>query len=191
MTCPKPEVLSQWADGSLDPRQSMAVARHAEACASCSVKAGELRAVGAWIATAAQPGASCLSADDMAAVLEGGRVPAHVRTCPRCASEFRALRQTERKATRRRQKPPAPMTAWAAAAAVFMAVGLLLVVASQQTPKPEQTAYRPPSTPQLPEPPAHVTPPVAPVVKSQPPVVAQKPTPVERKPEPEPVRKPV
>src|SRR5436190_21750880 len=111
MTCPKQEVLSQWADGSLDPRESLVVGRHAETCAACRSKAGELRAVGAWIATAAVPGPSCLSADDMAAVLEGGRVPSHVRTCPRCAPEFRSLRSSERKATRRREKPQAPVTA--------------------------------------------------------------------------------
>src|SRR5262245_10959679 len=119
MTCPKPEVLSQWADGSLNPRESLVVGRHAETCDVCRSKAGELRACGSWIKSAAQTGPSCLSPDDMAAVLEGGRVPAHVRTCPRCASEFRALRQTERKATRRRHRQPAPVTSWAAAAAVF------------------------------------------------------------------------
>lgn len=178
MTCPKPELLSQWADGSLDPRQAPAVALHAETCAACRAKAAELRAVGAWIRSASDPGPSCLSADDMAAVIEGGRIPSHVRTCPRCASEFRALRQTERKATRRRQKPPAPMTAWAAAAAIFIAVGLLLLVATQQTPKTEQVAYRPPSTLQIPEPPVE-----APVVKSEHLVIPPKPPTVDRKPE--------
>ena len=186
MTCPKPEVLSQWADGSLNPHEALVVGRHAETCAACRSKASELRAVGAWIRSASDPGPSCLSADDMAAVLEGGRVPAHVRTCPRCASEFRSLRQTERKATRRRQKPPAPMTAWAAAAAIFIALGLLLVVATQQTPKPEQTAFRPPSKPPVAEPRVEVTPPAPPVKKSEPLVVPQPPTTVERKPEPPP-----
>src|SRR5205814_1515611 len=70
MTCPKPEVLSQWADGSLDRRESLAVSRHAETCDACRRKAEELRAVGAWVATAGEPGRACLSADDMAAVLE-------------------------------------------------------------------------------------------------------------------------
>lgn len=186
MTCPKPEVLSQWADGSLDPRESLVVGRHAETCAACRAKASELRAVGAWIATASDPGPSCLSADDMAAVLEGGRVPAHVRTCPRCASEFRSLRQTERKATRRRLKPPAPVSAWAAAAAILIAVGLLLVVATQQTPKTETTAFRPPSRPQVVEPRNETQPPVPSVKKTEPLVVPQPPTPIERKPEPPP-----
>src|SRR5205823_13021221 len=92
MTCPKAEVLSQWVDGSLDARESTTVARHAEAGAACARKAQELRSVGAWISSAAVPGPSCLSVDDMAAVLETGRVPLHVRTCPRCAAEFRSLK---------------------------------------------------------------------------------------------------
>src|SRR6185436_2626712 len=134
MTCPKPEVLSQWADGSLNPRESLAVSRHAETCPVCRGKAEQLRAVGDWISSAAGPGRACLSADDMAAVLEGGRVPAHVRTCPRCASEFRALRGAERKAaTRRRQRPQqSPVMAWASAAAIFIAIGILVALASQQ-----------------------------------------------------------
>jgi hypothetical protein len=157
MTCPKPEVLSQWADGSLDRQQSLAVSRHAETCGACRRKAEELRAVGSWIASAGQPGRSCLSADDMAAVLEGGRVPAHVRTCPRCASEFRALRGSERKATRRRQRPEqSPLMAWASAAAIFIGIGILIAVASQQTtPQPAPVAQipTPPPQPQTPRPP--------------------------------------
>jgi hypothetical protein len=168
MTCPKPEVLSQWADGSLDPRESAAVSRHARACAACGRKAEELRAVGAWIATAAQPGPACLSADDMAAVLEGGRVPAHVRTCPRCASEFRALRLAERKGTRRRHKPQAPMTAWAAAAAIFIAVGILIVVASQETYRPEELQVRISPRPSQAEPVRELVRPAAPVPAPQP-----------------------
>lgn len=173
MTCPKPEVLSQWADGSLDARESLAVGRHAEACPACRRKAEDLRAVGNWISSARQPGPACLSADDMAAVLEGGRVPSHVRTCPRCASEFRALRSAERKATRRRLQPqPQTPTAWVAAAAIFIAVGILIFMASQQktdrpvretvqapiretpeTPAPETPRVTPPA-PVLPKPPA-------------------------------------
>jgi hypothetical protein len=164
MTCPKPEVLSQWADGSLDPRESAAVGRHAETCDACGRKAAELRAVGAWIATAGVPGPACLSPEDMAAVLEGGRVPAHVRTCPRCASEFRALRTAERKGTRRRHKQPAPMTAWVAAAAVFIAVGILLFVANQQTRKPEGIEVRVPTFPENVEPKKPLPPPEKPPV---------------------------
>ncbi|HVE41757.1 MAG TPA: hypothetical protein VNM14_17830 [Planctomycetota bacterium] len=170
MTCPKPEVLNQWADGSLDRQQSLAVSRHAETCAACRRKAEELRAVGTWISSAGEPGRSCLSADDMAAVLEGGRVPAHVRTCPRCASEFRSLRGSERKATRRRHKPEqSPVMAWASAAAIFIAIGILIAVASQQTTPPPapvaQNPVRPPQTeanrpPQVPVVP--VAPPKAP-----------------------------
>src|SRR5262245_39080234 len=185
MTCPKPEVLSQWADGSLNPREAIVVGRHAETCASCRAKAGELRAVGAWIRGASQPGPSCLSPDDMAAVLEGGRVPAHVRTCPRCASEFRALRPAERKsATRRRQKPQAAPTAWAAAAAIFIAVGILIFVANQQTRPVEKTQVRVPTRPEPIETPkpAPQQPPVAP--KPKPPVPDQplKPNPLLKEP---------
>src|SRR4051812_30001240 len=119
MMCPQSEVLSQWADGSLDARAAHEVSRHAESCPACRRKAEELRAVGRWISAAREPGSACLSADDMAAVLEGGRVPSHVRTCPRCAAEFRALRGSERKGTRRRKNPaPQPATAWVAAAAI-------------------------------------------------------------------------
>jgi hypothetical protein len=184
-------VLSQWADGSLDPRESLVIARHTETCAACRAKAGDLRAVGAWIRSASAPGPSCLSADDMAAVLEGGRVPAHVRTCPRCASEFRALRKTERKATRRRQRPPAPMTAWAAAAAIFIAVGLLLVVATQQTSTPEPLAVRVPPKPPFPETTPEATPSVPPVVKPNSVVPPRKKAPVEPRLAVEPDRKPV
>jgi hypothetical protein len=169
MTCPKPEVLSQWSDGTLDPRESSVVSRHAETCAACRRKAEELRAVGAWIASAGEPGPACLSADDMAAVLEGGRVPAHVRTCPRCASEFRSLRGTERKGTRRRHKPQAPVTAWAAAAAIFFAVGVLLVVANQQTSKPEELAVRVPVRPSQAEPVREPAPPAVTIPAPKPP----------------------
>src|SRR5436190_6058564 len=115
MTCPNPEVLSQWVDGTLDARGSAVVKGHVESCAACARKAQELRAVGAWIASAGEPGPSCLSIDDMAAVLESGRAPAHVRSCPRCAAEFRALKtdRATRRETRRRQKAPAPLRAWA------------------------------------------------------------------------------
>jgi anti-sigma factor ChrR (cupin superfamily) len=160
MMCPKPEVLSQWADGSLDPREALVVGRHAETCDACRRKASELRAVGSWIQSAGAAGPSCLTADEMAVVLEGGRVPAHVRTCPRCASEFRALRPAERKATRRRHKPQAPGTAWAAAAAIFIAVGILIFVANQQTRPVEKEQVR------IPTPPVKVETP-----KPQPPVV--------------------
>ncbi len=179
MMCPKPEVLSQWADGSLDPREALVVGRHAETCDACGRKASELRAVGAWIRSAGVAGPSCLSAEEMASVIEGGRVPAHVRTCPRCASEFRALRGAERKATRRRHKPQAPATAWAAAAAIFIAVGILVFVANQQTRPVEKTQVRVPTRPENIEPPKPMpAPPVAP--KPKPPVqdVPLKPNPL-------------
>jgi hypothetical protein len=211
MMCPKPEVLSQWADGSLDPREALVVGRHAETCPACRSKASELRAVGAWIRTASAAGPSCLSAEEMASVLEGGRVPAHVRTCPRCASEFRALRPAERKATRRRHKQPAPMTAWAAAAAVFIAVGILFLLANQQTQPVEKQQVRVPTPPEKVEPskqpqpapqviPSKPKPPVEDVpfkpnpLLKDPPVIQPTPAPVQNpdpvKPEPKPVEPP-
>jgi len=148
MTCPKAEVLSQWVDGSLDARESAAVARHAETCAACAQKAQELRSVGEWIRSAVVPGPDCLSVDDMASVLDTGRAPLHVRTCPRCAAEYRSLKPEKetKRATRRRERTETSQRAWAVAAAVFVAVGILLAIASSQssTPKPEW-AYRPPT----------------------------------------------
>src|SRR6185295_7564087 len=101
MICPGAEQLSRWADGTLDSREAAVVARHAETCEACRRKAEELRAAGAWVASVGEPGPSCLSAEAMAAVLESGRAPAHVRTCPRCAAEFRSLRGVERRVTHR------------------------------------------------------------------------------------------
>jgi len=213
MTCPNAELLSRWADGSLDPREAVAVELHAETCAPCRRKAEELRAVGAWIVSAAEPGPACLSADDMAAVIEGGRVPFHVRACPRCAAEFRSLRNIERKATLRTPKPAAPVTAWVAAALIFVAVGILLVLANRQertplkdevvrvipekppvvipTPhepeavrvKPEPIPVEPAPKPAIPPTPP-APPPVAPAPVA-PPVVVQAPT---ETPKPEPPR---
>ncbi|MBV8879625.1 MAG: zf-HC2 domain-containing protein [Planctomycetaceae bacterium] len=181
MTCPKPEVLSQWADGSLDAREAASVARHADGCAGCAAKARELRAVGAWIAGAVEPGPSCLSAEDMAAALESGRVPAHARTCPRCAAEFRALKPEKetKRATRRREKAQSPMRAWAVAAAVFVAVGILLVVAVSQSSAPKvEFAYRPP-TPVNP----HVSQPLPPFQPTAP----RAPAPIVQEPEKAPI----
>ncbi len=211
MTCPNPEVLSQWVDGALDARGSAGVSGHVGTCAACSRKAQELRAVGAWITSAGEPGPSCLSVDDMAAVLESGRVPSHLRTCPRCASEFRALKpdRAARKETRRRRRPPAPLSAWAVAAAVFVAVGILLVLASRQSSTPKvEFAYRPPTpvNPYTPTPlPPFVAPrpkvvvPPAPVAPKDPvqtpvpvtPTPVPDPAPVEPAPKPEPVQAPV
>jgi len=215
MTCPNPEVLSQWVDGALDARGSAAVGGHVETCAACGRKARELRAVGAWIASPGEPGPSCLSVDDMAAVLESGRIPSHVRTCPRCASEFRALKpdRAVRKETRRRRRAPAPLRAWAVAAAVFVAVGILLVLASRQSPAPKvEFAYRPPAPlnrepstpvppfvpvvpktelPPVPLPPKKSIPAPAPQAPVPAPAPETVPPPVEPAPRPEPVPAPV
>jgi hypothetical protein len=83
------------------------------------------------------------------------------------------------------------MTAWAAAAAIFLAVGLLLVVATQQTSTPESLAVRVPPKPPIIEPAPEVTPPAPPVVKPAPVIVQPKPSTVDRKPEPQPQPRPV
>jgi hypothetical protein len=180
MTCPKPEVLSQWIDGALDAPESAAVESHAKSCSACGEKARELVAVAERLASAVEPGPSCVSVDDMASALESGRVPAHVRTCPRCAAEFRALKPEKetKRATRRRERPEAPARSWAVAAAIFIAVGILLVLAVRQTPTASpEWAYRPPTpvNPHVSEPmpvvPVAPKPPVTPppvVVKEQP-----------------------
>lgn len=178
MMCPKPEVLSQWVDGSLDERDAASVDRHVAICVDCSAKSLGLRAAGDWVASAVEPGPSCLSVDEMASALESGKIPVHARTCPRCAAEFQALKPEKetRRATRRREKPAAPARAWAVAAAVFVAVGILLVVASSQSTAPKvEFAYRPPTP--LNREPAQPVPPFKPVVPKAPAPPVQEPVP--------------
>lgn len=170
MTCPNAEVLSRWVDGTLDKSEEASISFHAATCEACGAKSEELRSVGVWIAGAVETGPACLSVDDMASVLETGRVPAHVKSCPRCAAEFRALKPEKetKRATRRRERPQAPLRAWAVAAAVFVAVGILLVILANQSGPKVEFAYRPP-TPLNP----HVSQPLPPVVAvaPKPPVV--------------------
>lgn len=52
-----------------------------------------------WLRNVSEPGPHCLSADEMAAAIEG-RLHPHIRTCPRCAAEYRALRPAKRKTRR-------------------------------------------------------------------------------------------
>jgi hypothetical protein len=211
MTCPSTELLSRWVDRSLDPHEAAVVGRHAGSCAACRRKADELRAVGAWIVSAVEPGPACLSADDMAVVIEGARMPSHVRSCPRCAAELRALRNIERKVTHRTKRPAAPLTAWAAAAAIFIAVGILLLLANRQertklkdqvvrtapqkqpvvipaTPvpdalrvKPEPLPIEPPPVLSIPQPPP-LAPPLVSVPVAPPVVVPATPEPEKREP---------
>ena len=110
MNCPQPEFLSRWLDGALDRSEAQAVQKHVADCATCLRKTEELAAAGLWCTTVAESGSNCLTVDEMAAVLEGLRVPPHVRTCPRCAAEYGALRpdRAERKATRRRPRSGRP-----------------------------------------------------------------------------------
>jgi hypothetical protein len=193
MTCPKPDVLSQWVDGTLDAVGGETVARHVETCAACAAKAAELRAVGELISSAREPGPSCVTVDEMASALETGRVPAHVRSCPRCAAEFRALKpeRATKRATRRRERPQTPLQAWAIAAAIFIAVAILLVIAVSQSSSPTvEFAYRPPNpmprdfAPSLP--PSPPTAPKAPVA----PEPQKTPNPIPAPPVPAPAQKP-
>ncbi|HEX7898153.1 MAG TPA: hypothetical protein VF950_10360 [Planctomycetota bacterium] len=135
MSCPAPEDLSRWIDGSAEPAAAAAAARHAEACAACRGKADGLRAAARWLETVAEPGADCLSPDDMAALIEGRGTSAHVQVCPRCAAEYQALRPPK-KATRRlffpaRAGGPSPWIA-AAAALLMVAVGIAVVTRAKK-----------------------------------------------------------
>jgi hypothetical protein len=132
MSCPEPESLSRWVDGTLDPRSAAAVRAHALACDACQRKSEALGAVGEWLAGVEEPGAECLSPEAMATLLEGRIRSPHVETCPRCAGEFVALSTLARKRfPRRRDAPPATALGWMAAAAILFAAGVLFLLASQ------------------------------------------------------------
>lgn len=166
MACPRPKVLSQWVDGSLLPREAATVYPHIQSCAGCRQKADELRKVGAWLDSVSGLGRDCLSPESMAALLEGGRAPAHLRTCPRCAAEFRALRSSDRKITRRVRKQPASPGAWVAAAAVFLAVGILFAITNTQSTPPDAGVQA-----RVPAQPIETTPTMEPARPAEPPPV--------------------
>ena len=86
MNCIDPEVLSRWVDGTLGRGEALGVARHVSLCAACRAKSDDLRGAADWLLRATEPGRGCLSAEEIAAVLEGGETPAHAATCPRCAA---------------------------------------------------------------------------------------------------------
>ncbi len=156
MGCPAPEELSRWIDGAADATSAAAVQGHVESCDACRARVETQRAAARWIETLAEPGPDCLSAEEMAALIDGGRgaVP-HVRLCPRCAAEYRALRPAK-KATQRIYRTRAGAAPWiaAAAAVVLAVVGLFVGL----RPRPPQTVVvtnpvPPPAPPPPPPPP--------------------------------------
>ncbi len=188
MNCPTPEELSRWVDGTIDSASERALAAHAGACARCLRKASELRAAVDWIETAAGPGPRCLSAEEMAAVLDGNPAPAHVRTCPRCAAELASLGVPARRVTVRHYRRRSQAPVWAAAAAALVAAGLVALLYATRERAPEvakEAVERPEAKPS----PAPVRPPPLPPPPSFPtePVPAPEPAPAPRTPEPAPV----
>src|ERR1043166_9476731 len=100
MSCFDPEILSRWVDGTLGRAEARAVERHVLLCAACRAKADDLRAASEWLVRATEPGGSCLSQEEIAAILDGASAPDHVATCPRCAAEIAALRPKKRASRR-------------------------------------------------------------------------------------------
>lgn len=139
MTCPSPETLSRWSDGTLRPGEAAVVDRHLSGCPRCRARAGALRAAGSWVRSVAEPGAGCLTPEEMAGVLAGGPVPPHVKDCPRCAAELADLRPPRRRRRLLRFEPPsARRVAWvASAAAAILAVAVLAVLARPRPATPE------------------------------------------------------
>jgi hypothetical protein len=167
MNCLDGEILSRWADRSLEPREASAVETHRAACAACRATSDALRAAVDALESLAEPGPACLDAEAMARVVDGAPVPVHVRLCPRCAAELLALRPAAKKAaTRRRVRSRASWVPWAAAAGVLVATGLLALVLRNGPPPeilvkiPEAKRFLPPPPP--PPPPAE-EPPAIPV----------------------------
>lgn len=162
MSCVDPEVLSRWVDGTLGRAEARAAGRHVLLCAACRAKADELRAAGEWLLRATEPGRGCLSAEEIAAVLEGAEAPAHAAACPRCAAEIAALKPRKRATRRISIRRESTGTAWfAAAAAVTLAVLGLVFLAQQQRPvkdvvvapaepEPVRLPEEPPVRPQAP-----------------------------------------
>ncbi len=166
MSCFDPEVLARWVDETLPAAESRAVGRHVGGCALCRVKADGLRAAAEWIVRAGEPGKTCLSAEEMAAVLEGAESPAHVRTCPRCAAELATLRPRKKPTRRLSIRREATGTGWFVAAAAVLLAVVGLVFLSQD--KPAKTVVRAPEPPPeeaLETPPVKTAPP-APLPKS-------------------------
>ena len=202
MTCPSAEVLSRWIDGLVPGGR---IESHLPACAACSAKVAELRGV-ADLLTRIAPGASCLSPEQMALVIEGQLGSSHVQTCPRCAAELRDLRPRRKGTTKIRTfKPRRSAAPWIAAAAAALLIGIVaLLIVQARRPAPDVAKNepkrveppRPERIPDLPKPapkPEPVTPerdprigPDAPkpAPEPQPEPKPGPPTPEEPKPEP-------
>lgn len=95
-----------------------------------------------WLKNVSEPGPNCLSPDEMAAAIEGKGHP-HIKICPRCAAEFRALRPARRK-TRRYTTSSGGRWAAAIAASILAALaGWLLFWPRVRTePVPERIAEK-------------------------------------------------
>ena len=194
MSCFDPEVLSRWTDETLPAGESAAVRRHLSACAACRAKTEALRGAAEWLVRMGEPGGSCLSADGMAAVLEGAEVPAHVATCPRCAAELAALRPRKKPTRRLPLRPEATGTGWFVAAAALMLAVIGLVFLSHE--RPARTVVRAPEpAPEEPSEAAPVRPaplPKAPELPVRPPPAPPRnevePVPPARTPEPSPAK---
>jgi hypothetical protein len=158
MSCPAPEDLSRWIDGSAEPAAAAAAARHAEACDACRERADALRAASVWIETLAEPGPECLSADEMADVIEGRGTSSHLELCPRCAAEYRDLRPPKKATRRLFRVRPGSSPPWMAAAAALLlaALGVVVVIRARRANEPA-TAVAPATklkpSPETPAPP--------------------------------------
>jgi hypothetical protein len=170
MSCPDIENLNRWVDGTLDEREAAVVRRHAAACAGCRGQADGLRRAVEALENLAEPGPNCLDAEAMATLLDGGAVPPHVKGCPRCAAELKALRPAY---TARVVRPRVPWMSWAAAAGVLLAAGLLAWVLLRPSGDGEiyvrvpeiRRIPPPPPPPPPPEEPDPVAPPTTPIVE--------------------------
>jgi hypothetical protein len=149
MTCPPAEVLSRWIDGLVPGGK---IESHLDGCAACAAKVREIRAAGEWLKRA-EPGPSCLSAEQMALLIEGKFDSPHVRSCPRCSAELRDLRP-RRKATTKIHlfKPRRSAAPWVAAAAAVLLIGVVaLLIVQARRPAPD-VATREPHRPAPPKP---------------------------------------
>jgi len=186
MTCPSPEALSRWSDGTLGSREAAAVGRHIADCADCRRKAGAFRAAGAWVRTVAGPGPGCLDPEEVARILEGGPVPPHALACPRCAAELADLRPARRRFRLACIHAPTTRLGWVAAAAAAVLLAALVVVVSRPRGAGPAEVVRSPG-PKAPEPApvAAPGPEAPPVIPAPPPPVPPSPPVPEPRPAPD------
>jgi hypothetical protein len=192
MTCPNPETLSRWSDGTLEPAEATAVDRHLEGCAGCRSKASALREAGAWVRAIGNPGSDCLTPEEVAVVLDGGPIPPHASVCPRCAAELADLRPPKRRTRLARFEKQSKGVLWIVTAAAAVLIAATVAIVLKPRPQPEAPVVRAPR-PVVPE---VVTPGVpipeptkAPAAVSETPAVPEA-KPVPEKPLPPPVEPP-